>query len=66
MLPVDLSSIIPPRVFEEGLLAATAIGICAMGADKTSALIGYDRISEGDLALISFFGGSALGMRTGV
>jgi hypothetical protein len=59
MLPVDLSSVIPPRLFEEGLLVATAIGICAMGADETSALIGYDRISERDLALISFFGGFA-------
>jgi uncharacterized membrane protein YsdA (DUF1294 family) len=59
MLLVDLPSIIPTHLLDEWLGAWTIIGGCAMAADKISARIGFDRISERALALIALIGGFA-------
>ena len=57
MSGVDLVSIFPPQAFLSYLGALFLIGVVAMAVDKGSAKMGFDRISERDLALIAFAGG---------
>jgi uncharacterized membrane protein YsdA (DUF1294 family) len=56
---IDLSSVVPPQTLGDVLLVLTVIGLGAMGADKASAKIGFDRIRERNLALIALAGGFA-------
>ncbi len=59
MLPVNLASMIPERLLGEWFLVWSLLGGAAMLADKTSARIGFDRISERSLAHIALAGGVA-------
>ena len=52
-----LAAIIPLDTLLRYLGAFFIVGIAAMGADKASAMIDFDRISERDLSLIALPGG---------
>jgi len=53
----DLSAFFPQGALLEYLLVLSILGGLAMLADKVSAMIGSDRISERDLALVALAGG---------
>ena len=57
MVPIDLTSIFPPHVLLGYLGALFALGLGAMGVDKTSSAIGLDRISEQTLFGLAYAGG---------
>ena len=57
MVPIDLASIFPPHVLLGYLGALFALGLGAMGVDKTSSAIGLDRISEQTLFGLAYAGG---------
>ena len=60
MIPMaftGLAAIIPLDTLLRYLGAFFIVGIAAMGADKASAMIDFDRISERDLSLIALPGG---------
>lgn len=49
----DLSTLFPQGALIQYLLALSVLGALAMLADKTSAMTGFDRISERNLALVA-------------
>jgi len=57
MAAIDLAAIFPPRVLYTYLGVWLALGLGAMGVDKTSAKLGLDRISERALFGIAYAGG---------
>jgi uncharacterized membrane protein YsdA (DUF1294 family) len=59
VVAVDLAAILPPSAFFSYLGALSILGLAAMGADKASAVIGLDRISERALFAVAFAGGFA-------
>ena len=59
MVALDLATIVPPDALFSYLGALSVLGLAAMGADKASAVIGLDRISERALFAIAFVGGFA-------
>jgi uncharacterized membrane protein YsdA (DUF1294 family) len=52
-----LNPIIPPELLLTYLGVLFFLGLAAMAADKTSAKLGFDRISERTLALLALAGG---------
>ncbi|MGA2664190.1 MAG: DUF1294 domain-containing protein [Nitrososphaerales archaeon] len=57
MTSLDISSFFAQHPFYGYLFAVSVVGVGAMSLDKFSAQIDFDRISERDLAIISFAGG---------
>ena len=53
----DLSALFPQGPLFNYLLAVSILGAAAMLADKISAMGGFDRISERNLALVALAGG---------
>lgn len=55
----DLAALFPQGPLFNYLLALSVLGALAMLADKISAMSGFDRISERNLALVALAGGFA-------